>query len=97
LPSSEPASRLYPTTTKPRFCLAGRPEKREYIRQLGVIWEIPDQWEFYVVPVALLPEGQKRIALSKIKGLAVSVRLEQLSDATQQVAVAAQSNDPRKT
>ena len=49
------------------------------------------------MPVALLPEGQKRIALSKIKELAVSVRLEQLSDATQQVAVAAQSNDPRKT
>ena len=35
--------------------------------------------------------------LTKIKELAVSVRLEQLSDATQQAAVAAQSNDPRKT
>lgn len=45
----------------------------------------PDQWEFYVVPAALLPDGQKTIVLSKIKRLAVPVKLEQLSDATQKV------------
>jgi hypothetical protein len=54
----------------------------------------PDQWEFYVVAAALLPEGQRTIALSKIKRLSVPVKLEQLSDATQQIAVAVPSNDP---
>jgi hypothetical protein len=35
----------------------------------------PAQWEFYVVPVALLPDGQRTISLSKIKKLAEPVAL----------------------
>jgi hypothetical protein len=54
----------------------------------------PDQWEFYVVPATLLPEGQRTIALSKIKRLAAPVKLEQLCDAIQKTAIAILSNDP---
>jgi hypothetical protein len=39
----------------------------------------PAQWQFYVVPTALLPEGQQSIALSKIKKLAAEVRLPDLA------------------
>ena len=35
----------------------------------------PDQWEFYVVPAARLPDGQKTIALSKIKAIAKPMKL----------------------
>ena len=48
----------------------------------------PDQWEFYVVLATLLPDRQKTIVLSKIKLMAVPVRLGQLCEAIQQVAVA---------
>jgi hypothetical protein len=46
----------------------------------------PDQWEFHVVPAALLPDEQRTIALSKIKKLAVPLKLEQLSDLIQRQA-----------
>ena len=38
----------------------------------------PDQWEFHVVPVSMLPEGQKTIGLSKIQRLNAPVRLTEL-------------------
>ncbi len=43
----------------------------------------PSQWEFYVVPARQLPDGQKTIALSKIKRLAGPVgpiKIEHLCD-----------------
>jgi hypothetical protein len=46
----------------------------------------PDQWVFYIVSAARLPEGQRTIGLSKIKRLADAVPLEFLGDAVQQDA-----------
>jgi len=47
----------------------------------------PEQWEFYIVAAALLPEGQRTIVLSKIKRMTASVKIAQLSHT---VAIAAQ-------
>jgi hypothetical protein len=43
----------------------------------------PAQWEFYVVPTALLPEGQRKIGLSSIKAFPTThpVTIEKLADA----------------
>ena len=38
----------------------------------------PGQWEFYVVPATALPEGQKTIALSKIKRISQLVKIGEL-------------------
>jgi hypothetical protein len=40
----------------------------------------PGQWEFYVVRASALPEGQKTIALSKIKSIAQAVKIAALAN-----------------
>lgn len=51
----------------------------------------PDQWEFYVVPAAQLPPGQRTITLSKIKAITKPVNLVQLSAAMDAVCAPASS------
>jgi hypothetical protein len=45
----------------------------------------PNQREFYVVSAARLPQGQRTIALTKIKTIAKSVKLKALSAAVDAV------------
>jgi len=39
----------------------------------------PNQWEFYVVSAPALPEGQRKISLSKIKRLAEPIKIAELA------------------
>jgi hypothetical protein len=51
----------------------------------------PDQWEFYVVSAAQLPQNQRTIALSKIRAMTKPVKLEALSAAVEAVCAPASS------
>jgi hypothetical protein len=47
----------------------------------GVDHHDQTQWQFYVVPSAMLPEGQQSISLSKLKKLAAELRISDLAAA----------------